>query len=184
MYVPAFHPNEEVSVGSNYEDYCLYHGNLAVGENNEAALFLANEVFTRLPYKLIIAGNRASAQLKEVCAGRENIEIRENLKVEEFDDLISHARINVLPTFQNTGIKLKLINALFKGGHCVVNDEMVKDSGLESLCVIANGAEEFVDQIKKVYTKSFQNGSIEKRKQVLESSFSNEHSAKLLAKLF
>lgn len=184
VYVPAFHPNEEVSAGGNYEDYCLYHGNLAVGENNEAALFLASEVFPKLPYKLIIAGNKASAQLKEVCADRENIEIRENLMVEEFDELISHAKINVLPTFQNTGIKLKLINALYKGGHCVVNDEMVKDSGLEPLCVIANGANEFVQEIKKVYSKSFQNGSIEKRKQLLESSFSNEHSAKVLAKLF
>lgn len=185
VYIPPFHPNEEVAeevVGS--KEYCLYHGNLAVGENNEAAVFLASKVFNRLPYKLIIAGNKASSQLKEACAGTENIEIRENLAIEEFDTLIKDARINVLPTFQDTGIKLKLINALYKGGHCVVNDEMVKNSGLEPLCVIANGADEFVHQIKGVFSKSFQNGSVARRKELLESTFSNRHSAELLAQLF
>lgn len=183
VYIPPFHPNEVVAEEVGEKDYCLYHGNLAVGENNEAAVFLASKVFNRLPYRLIIAGNKASAQLKEICADHDNIEIQENLQVEEFDTLIRNARVNVLPTFQDTGIKLKLINALYKGGHCVVNDEMVKNSGLEPLCVIANGADEFVSQITGVFPKSFRNGSVVKRKELLESTFSNQHSAQLLAQL-
>ncbi len=52
------------------------------------------------------------------------------------------AQINVLPTFQATGIKLKLLMALYTGRHCIVNQPMVDNTGLEELCSIQNTAEE------------------------------------------
>ncbi len=66
VHVSAFHGFESVNIPEKTEDFSLYHGNLSVGENNEAAIFLANEVFKGLEQKLIIAGNNPSVQLQKV----------------------------------------------------------------------------------------------------------------------
>ena len=55
-------------------------------------------------------------------------------------DIISKAHIHVLPSFNNTGIKIKLLNALFNGRHCVVNDQMVAGTPLGILCHVVNTA--------------------------------------------
>ena len=39
----------------------------------------------------------------------------------EMQDMIAKAQINILPSFNNTGIQIKLLNALFNGRHCLVN---------------------------------------------------------------
>ncbi|NBR32127.1 MAG: DUF1176 domain-containing protein, partial [Sphingomonadaceae bacterium] len=44
--------------------FVLYHGNLGVGENNKAALFLVHEVFPMLSVPCVIAGNHPSRQLQ------------------------------------------------------------------------------------------------------------------------
>jgi hypothetical protein len=47
-YVPAFHPNHEVTGVEGTGRYALYHGKLSVGENDEAARFLVEHVFSKL----------------------------------------------------------------------------------------------------------------------------------------
>ena len=59
-------------------------------------------------------------------------------------DLIGKAHINVLPSFNATGIKLKLVNALFNGRHCLVNEATAEGSGLESACFVAHDADEMM----------------------------------------
>lgn len=44
-YLPAFHSNNHISSEAGDGAFVLYHGNLSVGENNFAALYLVNEVF-------------------------------------------------------------------------------------------------------------------------------------------
>ena len=56
----------------------------------------------------------------------------------------------LLPTFQSTGIKLKLLSALFLGNHCLVNESMVLETGLECLVEIANTSDEFIASIKRL----------------------------------
>ena len=51
----------------------------------------------------------------------------------DLDRLFENAHINVLPTFQNTGIKLKLLNTLYQGKFVIANDDMIDHTGLESL---------------------------------------------------
>ena len=62
-YIPAFHPFDQVKIKHGKGDFAFYHGNLAVGENNEGALYLVEKIFNDLPYKLIIAGNKPSSDL-------------------------------------------------------------------------------------------------------------------------
>jgi hypothetical protein len=183
IYLPAFHPNKSVESKTGKGDYILYHGNLEVGENDEAALYLVNDVFSKLNLPCVIAGNNPSLLLKQVSKKYANISLVENTSVETIDKLISGAQINVLPTFQATGIKLKLINALFRGRHCVVNTPMVFNTGLKSLCVEANDAEAMVADLEKLFDQPFKESDIESRKHFFESHFNNNEGAKKIVKL-
>lgn len=183
FYLPAFHANEVVNIKEGKSDYALYHGNLSIGENNEAALFLVNEVFKDSTYKLIISGNKPSKELRVAVASNPNIILHADVSTAEINDLIQNAHINILPTFQPTGIKLKLLTALYIGKHCLVNNVMVANTGLEKLCYIANDAAAFKKYLKKLFAKSFTITDKEKRKKILGENFSNATSAQKLIDL-
>ena len=182
-HITAFHPNEKVTIKEGKGDFCLYHGNLEVGENNEAALFLVNEVFSKIKTPLIIAGRKPSAQLINAVSYHNHIEIKGNINTAEIDELIKNAQINVLPTFQATGIKLKLLAALFNGRHCVVNSPMVANTGLEQLCSVQNSANEMANEITRLFDLPFDMTEKQKREEVLSANFVNTSNAKKLVDL-
>lgn len=183
IYLPAFHPNREVEIEEGSGKYMLYHGNLAVGENEEAALFLVRNVFSELKYPAIIAGNNASLNLKREIEKYPHISLNDKADSSEILSLIKNAHINVLPTFQSTGIKLKLINSLFIGRHCVANDKMVKNTGLEKLCIPANKPDEFIKSIKKLWEVPFTGEDIKLREKILRKNFDNDINIKLVTGL-
>lgn len=183
-YLPAFHPFDSVSITESKADYFLYHGNLSIGENNEAAQFLVEKVFNDIPQKLIIAGSKPSAELQKVVEGKTNIELMQNCSPEKIFELIAHAKCNILPTFQSTGIKLKLLAALFIGKHCLVNTPMVVNTGLESLCEIADTTEELKRKVIQISSvKSFPAENLGERKKILGENFSNQSGARKLMEL-
>jgi hypothetical protein len=171
IHVPPFHGNEMVDIQTGLGEYVLYHGNLAVGENNEAALHLIHHVFCHLECDAIIAGNGASSELISAVEMYPNVYLEEEVTTDEITDLITNAQVNVLHTKQSTGIKLKLINALYKGRHCVVNDKMVVGTGLEGACLIAGNSEGFVSLIQDCLRKEFKGSS--SREEILYP-FSNQ----------
>ncbi len=180
LHVTAFHPYEEVKIEEGIGNFCLYHGNLEVGENNEAALFLVNEVFSKIKISLIIAGRKPSDELRNAVSQYKNIELKANISTAEIDELIKEAQINILPTFQATGIKLKLLAALFNGRHCIVNSPMVEKTGIESLCTIKNSSEEMIAAVNALFTTPFKSTTIKERERILLDSFSNEKNIKKL----
>jgi len=175
-----FHGNDGLKSASSKEQFAFYHGNLGVGENNKAALFLAKEVFRQINYPLIIAGRNPSKELKEIVSQRENVKLFEDKNNDEIIDLIQKAQINILPTFQSTGVKLKLINALFNGGFCLVNSQMVKGTGLEELCLVKNGRDEMRAGIQELRTKQFGSTQKNKRQELLFEKLSDTNNAKAL----
>ncbi|TNE81371.1 MAG: glycosyltransferase family 1 protein [Bacteroidetes bacterium] len=180
IYLPAFHPNKELRSVNGSGEYALYHGNLAVGENDEAAKFLVNEVFKDLDYPFYIAGSNPSKELTAAIEGKPHIQILNNLDSTQMLDYVKNAQVNVLPTFQNTGIKLKLINALFLGRHCLANSFMVQNTGLESFCEIANTPKQFSKKLQSLIKTPFSKEQIEARRTALELGFSNSKNAQLL----
>lgn len=180
MYLPAFHPNRDVRSVNGSGNYALYHGNLAVGENDEAARFLVNEVFKELDYPLYIAGSNPSKELMAAIEGKEHIQILNNLDSTEMLEYVKNAQVNVLPTFQNTGIKLKLINALFLGRHCLANSYMVQNTGLEEFCELANTPKQFIKKLQTLMKTPFSESQILARKKALEQGFSNIQNAREL----
>lgn len=176
-YIPAFHPNFEVSIKEGTGNFVLYHGNLSVPENIAAVYFLITEVFSKIDIPLVIAGKNPESGILKIASKYPNIKIIKNPDRSTMQSLISEAQINILTSFQDTGIKLKLISALFSGRHCIVNSTMVKNSGLENLCIIKNSPATIIKAVKKIYKQPFTSKNIQERKAALNSSFSNSSNA-------
>jgi hypothetical protein len=182
-YLPPFHANKKTECVEGTGKYALYHGNLSVGENDEAAKFLVQHIFSKLNYPLIIAGNAPSQALKSMVEDTPNVSLIEGSSTTEISNKIKDAHINIIPTFQDTGIKLKLINVLYQGRHVLANKCMVSNTGVEKLCHIAENKEDFIKQIEGLRALPFTQEMISERAQVLSTLFNNTHSAELLAKL-
>ncbi len=176
-HIPPFHDNEEVDLPEATEEFALYHGNLAVGENDRAARFLVEEVMPRSRQKLIIAGNNPTSGLREKASKSENVVLLQDIPKERIHQMIHKARVNILPTFQSTGIKLKLLNALFRGNHCLVNTPMIKQTGLEELCICRDDPSEMGEALDRLMQRSLTKEEKEHRKTLLERNFSNRANA-------
>lgn len=186
VLVGPFHSNLETTaprLKGRPKEFVLYHGNLAVGENDQAAMFLANYVFPNIGCKAIIAGNNPSGDLKKLISQSENVELKANLKTEDIHRLIASAQVNVLVTKQATGIKLKLINVLYRGGHCVVNPKMIEGTDLNVLVSIGDSAKELIELIESKRIQSFTEEEKEIRRNLLKKAYCNELNAKTIVGL-
>ena len=172
--LPVFLPYEEVRTREGTGCFCLYHGNLSVAENEQAVVWLLKKVFSSLELPLIISGKNPSARLTRLIGEYPHACLIADPSEEELQDLIAKAQVNILPSFNCTGVKLKLLNALFNGRHCVVNGEAVEGSGLERLCQIVDGAGSMRARIQSLYTQPMQSEEIEARKKVLAGLYNKE----------
>lgn len=181
-YLPAFHSGEEIIAKTGKGKFALYHGNLGVGENNEASLYLIN-VFSKLEFPLVLAGSDPSKELAKKVAQHPNVSLKENISFTEMESLVVDAHINILPTFQPTGIKLKLLSALYRGRFCIVNKHMVQNTGLEAACYEANTPAKFRKTITSLMLQEFKMEDLEARKTVLLDKFDNGKNAEKLVEL-
>lgn len=182
-YLPVFIPFSTVTSLQGVGNYCLYHGNLSVAENEKAVLWLINKVFSLARVPLIIAGKDPSKKLVKKIEKNKNISLVSNPPDDRLNDLIANAQIHVLPSFNNTGIKLKLINALYNGRHCVVNDDGVRGSGLEDACHIGTTSHAIASIITQLYHHPFSEEEIVLRRKLLGQIFDNRENAKRLIQL-
>ncbi len=176
-FFPVFLPWTTVKSELGNGTYCLYQGNLEVSENDKAARWLLEEVFAKLKIPFVIAGRNPSPLLKKMAHQNPHTCMVENPSEHEMDDLIRKAQINIIPSFNNTGIKLKLLNALFNGRYCIVNAEAARGSGLENLCIYADTANAFIEKIHDNFYLEFKELEKEKRKEVLMNLYQNSKNA-------
>jgi glycosyltransferase involved in cell wall biosynthesis len=176
--IPPFHSFENENWEENRQDtepYVLYHGNLNVVENLVAAEYLIDHVFNDTTIKYVIAGSSKDNYLKKRV--KSNIEIIENPTKEEINKLIANARVIALPTFQSTGVKLKLIDSLFKGQHVIVNESMIASFPTPELTLLAKTTEEMKALIKEYLSKPFTSEEKQNRIQKLNLHFNNKKNA-------
>jgi len=181
-YVPSFHSNADITSKPGKGDYILYQGNLSVAENNQAALFIAMKIAEGMPYKFIIAGKQPTNSLKKGIKNIKNVELVESPPFEKMAELMANAQINLLFTFQSTGLKLKLLNSLYRGRFCLVNNKMVYSSGLEELCIIEDNPTATKRIITELMERPFTQEDIDIRRVVLEANFSDRANALRIAK--
>jgi hypothetical protein len=181
-FLPTFPAWQKVTGEEGIGNLCLYHGNLSVPENEEAALWLVCKVFTKVRVPFVIAGKKPSKRLQKVAHLCQHTCLVADPSETEMNDLVRKAHINVLPCFNKsiTGIRLKLLHALYQGRHCVVNDPMVAGTGLEPTCHIGTTANAFASIITQLYHQPFGEEEIRLRKQLLCSVYDNEKNTKTL----
>ena len=179
-FLPVFLPWHEVSIKPGKGCFCLYHGNLAVNENEKAADWLLNNVFDTLEIPFVIAGRNPSLPLQTLAHSHSHTCMAVNPTDAEMQDLIKKAQVNILPSFNKTGVKLKLLNALYNGRHCLVNEAGAEGTGLESLCFIAGSAADFKNKVTQLFQLNFDEQELHERQHVLLAMYDNEKNAKQL----
>lgn len=158
-HVPPFfktdHARYDVNKSGVTGQYILFQGNLAIRENELAAKFILNQVAPLIKHKIVIAGKSPSAWLKNEVAVTDNAKIFDTPPIVQMDALIQHAHINLLITFQQTGIKLKLLHALESGKHVIINSLMDDDGIFAEMCHVRDSAEDIAKKINELMKVEF-----------------------------
>jgi hypothetical protein len=184
IHLPAFLPYLTAAGKEGIGCFCLYHGNLAINENEEAAIWLLQNVFSEIKIPFVIAGKNPSQKLEFLAHQQAHTCLVANPSDKELHDMIAKAQINILPSFNNTGVKLKLLNALYNGRHCLVNKAGVEGAGLERLCAIAEDADDFKTAIQYLYAIPYTKEENEKRQLLLLQLYNNQKNAAKLIEIF
>lgn len=183
--IPVFLPYQDIESPQGTGCFCLYQGNLSVDENEKAVLWLLENVFNDLHIPFLVAGKNPSNKLHKAVERRKNCCIVANPSDQELKDIISKAQLHVIPSFNYTGVKLKLLNALYNGRHCVVNADAVEGTGLKETCHLAETAEEFKLVIEKLYEKPFTYLDLQFRREKLLNQYNNHQTAaRLIAQIW
>ncbi len=183
VYVPAFHPYAAVRSLTGQGKYVLYHGNLSVPENINAVTTLLNEVFrnSKIPFK--IAGLNPPRSLWRIVAECPLAEMIANPDDDKLNDLIKNAHVNIFFTNQATGLKLKLLNAIYNGRFVLTNDKMLSGSNLNKLCVLANGVPEMKIQLAELMKKRFTTTMKVERQVYMQNIYMNGNNVEKLIDL-
>lgn len=183
FYIPAFYDATKHTTLKPKGNFILYHGHLLVSENVKAALFLI-DIYKDSKYKLVIASSYKNAKVITEISKHKNITFDTLKEQDDLHRLLESAHINVLPTFQNTGIKLKLLNTLRQGKFVIANDPMILETGLETLCEKANSKAEFLSKTAKLLNQSFEASFEEEREKLLENFDPNTSAKKIIKLIF
>ena len=180
-YLPSFHANSTSTGKSGTGDYVLFHGNLAISENYEAVLWLAEHVFSKLNHKVIVAGLNPPEFLLSKLSAIKNIHVKASPNEEEMTQLIRNAQVHVLWTSQPTGLKLKLLNVMFKGRYIVCNQNMLAGTEIaaNTSLSICESAADFIMRINEYMVKDFDASKSSEREKITRD-FSNQKNVKTL----
>ncbi len=187
--IPAGHGMEQVTVAEGRGESLLFQGDLSVADNQRAVEYLLHEVFPpvqgRPPLPLVVAGRNPSAQLSRQIADynrlvgdAQAVRLIANPDKTTMNALLAQAHIHILFTHQATGVKLKLLSALYAGRFCLVNDLMVQGTELKPLCHCANTPQEVRDKVEELVPLSFSQAMLEERKTLLSNHFDDRQGAR------
>ena len=184
-FIPPFHQYNEVTAKEGTGSYCLYHGNLSHPENIEAALFLLTKVFPKVNMPIVIAGKNPVDTIRLACSQLSDCKLIAGPGKEEMDGLIANAHIHVLPTFQQSGMKLKILSALYGGRHVIVNEPMLYGTNMpNTICNVAKDEGEFISAINSLKDIPFTTNDMETRSMLLLPYSNKKNAADLLHRIF
>lgn len=183
IYLPSFHPYDYLQNKLGQGKFILYHGNLSVSENYNAALWLIEHVFSNIAHPVIIAGLNAPLHLVDAIKKHTHITLKQNCSTNDMQLLIEDAQIHCLYTKQTTGLKLKLLNVLFSGRFVIANTNMLAGTNLAEACIISNTPNEYIDSINMYFNKAFTSTEIDKRTPLIASMNNHDKTEKLIGLL-
>ena len=187
VLMPTSHIDSEVVSTPSPEDtknrYVLYHADLSVAENIQAVRYIASSVIPYINAPFVVAGRNPSPSVKHSLQGLQNVSLVANPDQHTMHNLIANAHVLFLVTNQPTGIKLKLLNSLYAGRHCLVNSPMVAGTRLGSVCSGADTPHEQIQALERLLSEPFTEQEICRRRQFLGSLYSNDSNAQLVISL-
>ena len=181
FFLPVFHGNENVKGYDGFGKYALYHGDLAISDNVKSAFFIIS-IFKDLKEELIIASSTKNTKLINEISKYENINFELIVNENQLKDLIKNAHINVLYSFQKSGTKLKVFNALYIGRHCILNENIIDDSDILDICEVATTKKEYQKAVNKMFKINFEVS--QKRLDALKKYGSKLNAEKLIEIIF
>ncbi len=168
---------------NNNDKYILFHANLSVGENITTANLIINEIAPYIEHRIIIAGMNPNSSIYTNSKKQNNIELIANPDNNRMKILIRDAHINLLLTNQATGLKLKLLNSLYQGRFCLVNNNMLIGTGLNNFVEIADKNEDIINKINLLMQQDFSEEIFNNRLKKLPKEFNNNNKADRLIEL-
>jgi hypothetical protein len=135
---------------------------------------LLKEVFAGTGIPFIIAGRRPSRELVKLAGNYDHASVIADPDTKTMDDLIQKAHINILPSFNYTGVKLKLLHALFMGRHCITQSHAVDGTGMEGSCHIADEAASMKAALMELMQQDFTEDMIRQRSALLSAVYNND----------
>lgn len=162
-FIPCFIPWEKLNSMPGKGGYCLYHGNMAVSENEEATIWLIDNVFNDLNIPFWIAGKGISKRLSQKAQQHNHVKLISEPSIKEINELVANAQINVLPSMNRTGVKLKVLNALFNGRFCITNGQGVEGSQIAGGIVVQDEPEAWKQEIRLLFDQEFTASNLQER---------------------
>ena len=158
----------------------MYHGNLSVAENKEAAAWLIRNVFSLVNVPFVIAGKGIPSSIVNLAKKHGNIRLVNNPPIDEINAMVRDAHINVLPSMNRTGVKLKLLNALLNGRFCVTNEPGIRGSRIEKGVTVATEVAAWQTTITSLMQKEFSLEDKQEKDAVL-ALYNNKENARILS---
>ena len=183
VYIPVFHDTKNTTHTAEKGDLILYHGDLRIADNVRAALFLI-DVYKNTSFQFVVASSCKNKTVLKQIKKYHNLNFKDIPTQESLEQLFKKAQINTLFTFQKTGIKLKLLNTLHQGKHIISNTQMTEDTGLESLCELANTKKDILEKTSKLLEQKFSKTHVIARKEKLLDFNTIENAKKIVAIIF
>ena len=179
QWISGFHGDQKVKNQPGKGDYFLFHGKLSVLENELTAKRLIR-LAPQLPLPLVVAGRDPSPSLQKCVQRSENVRLEANVSGERMERLIEQASAHILVTSQPTGLKLKLLNALYSGRYVIANEEMVYGTGLEECVYRVKSDEDILHQACAIASREFTLEEEERRVKLLSPRYDDLYNAQLL----
>ncbi|OYU80153.1 MAG: hypothetical protein CFE23_10555 [Flavobacterium sp. BFFFF1] len=177
-YVPVFHGNESVAELGGSGTYALYHGDLNTADNRKAVRFLI-DAFADIPgFKLVIASGSGESFVRGVIRQQANVEFVPLVDFNHLKSLMMAAHINISWSFQKSGTKLKVVNALFNGRFCIINNNIIDDPAVSDLCITAKDRKQLINAVNRLKAVPFDD--YERRQQVLKTHLDDGANALLI----
>lgn len=187
FWIPPFHPYRQVSGKPGSGEYALYHGDLSIRENEEAAIFLIQQVFSKLDYPLVIAGFRPGLKFKQLLKSRPRITLVDSPSALQMKEILEKAHIHLLPFSQSNGFKMKILDSLALGRHIISNTligEANPELG-EHLHLAGPSAADWIVKINEMLPKTFSPMERENRQKLFDTIYNNKIGVeKILKKIY
>ncbi len=184
-----FH-NYHLSI-SEFEDnhsFFLFHGNLSVPENENAAREIIENLYPNNGFvtdmSLKIAGKSPRLEFRFFIKELKNVELIKNPSDDYLQALSIQATAHILFVKKPAGIKLKLIRSLAENKNVFVHRNMLPDSSWSQYCTVFNSWEDLQHKISNLNLVVENSSVINLRKKLFETILNNELNAqKIIASL-